>query len=54
MQDTNPQILNRIQTDNLSIICLTSAENSKYSIWGYLLVFVLLLLDFKYYDYVQQ
>ena len=36
---------NRIQTDdfynhrNLSNICLTSAENSKYSIWGYLLVF---------------
>ena len=28
--------------------------DGKYSIWGYLLVFVLLLLDFKYYDYVQQ
>ena len=26
----------------------------KYSIWGYFLVFVLLLLDFKYSDYVQQ
>ena len=43
------------QARAIAIICMVLCHtNGKYSIWGYLLVFVLLLLDFKYYDYVQQ
>ena len=49
-----PRALSRLTGVAYSIVQRATSAERKYSIWGYLLVFVLLLLDFKYYDYVQQ